>query len=357
MILYISSVDSRIKAGFYNAVKYRVLGLKELGYNVCAVNFNRSRDNISWCDVNISLSKFFNSKSIFKYFTELRLFYSILRLILIKKPSVIHVHWAYPVGYISVKLAKLFNIKVIMTVHGSDIHTHPIKNKNIYKKTKYALSNAHVVFFVSESLISEANNIFSLHGRNFRVSYNFYNDDILGLKYEVENNPNIIKVSYVGNFNKVKGVDRIYPIIESLIRKSDISVSLTLAGDGPLKLKVGNQLKSLNVDIITYGHLSSDSVYKLIKASDVIIMPSYKEGFGLIALESFLLEKPCIAFNIDGLNAVYKFNKDLQVSSIEEFSDKIIQCKKNSPIDVSSWKYKKRYSMKKIIKEEAYYYE
>ncbi|WIE03924.1 glycosyltransferase [Vibrio fluvialis] len=357
MILYVSMVDSSVKSGLYNAVKYRVIGLKKSNNKVYSINFNRTNASISWVDSNKFLPKVLNSKLPFRYLTEIMMFVTLYQLIKKKKPLVIHVHWAYPIGYVCVMLGLLLGIKVILTVHGSDIHTHPLKNKYIYNRTRFALKNASKVFFVGDALLSEAKEIFSLNSDSFHVSYNFYHEDILKFRSKYIGNDRVLNVSYIGNFNQVKGVDRIYEIMKEVIKKIDIPINLSLAGDGPLRDRVIRDLSGLNLNLYILGHISRESVYRLINRSDVLIMPSYKEGFGILALESFLLETPCVSFQIDGLESVYKYNKQLQAKSSKDFANAIIWCKENAPVDVNSKEYEDYFSLNRILNNEieSYY--
>jgi glycosyltransferase involved in cell wall biosynthesis len=74
----------------------------------------------------------------FKHVWEKRLL-KFLKSIIEEKPDLIHAHWVYPNGFLAVKLGEILHIPVVVTAHGSDIHTNPHKNKRILNQTIFSL--------------------------------------------------------------------------------------------------------------------------------------------------------------------------------------------------------------------------
>jgi len=91
--------------------------------------------------------------------------------------------------------------------------------------------------------------------------------------------------------------------------------------------------------------------------SDIVLLPSRDEGFGIVALEAFSLKTPCIAFNIPGLHEVFKGNEQLLVEegSIENFATKTIDVI-NGKVDVNFDRYITDYDISSTIAKEITQY-
>lgn len=98
-----------------------------------------------------------------------------------------------------------------------------------------------------------------------------------------------------------KTLVKAYSLIEPSLRKN---VYLFFAGDGPLKKEVEELVEELGVSCYIIFLGIREDIPELIKTSDICVLSSVWEGFGLAALECMAANKPVIASNVDGLSSV-----------------------------------------------------
>lgn len=358
-VLYVSSVNSSIKAGYYHAVVDRVKGLKSQGINITSVNFNRENFKSDDFDYDIFFPRVFNSRYAMAYITELFILFRLFVICRRHEFDLIHVHWAYPIGYAVSIISRLKKIPFVLTCHGSDIHTHPRKNNLVMRRTDSTLRAAAGVFFVSQGLKQEAINLFDgLDNKRLTVSYNGVDVSEQGSHIKSKSSKSERKVLYIGNLNRTKGSDRLPGIIEGIAAGYRGDVKFIIYGDGELynSLKLDQTLIRNNVHF--RGRVSRLEIEKGISRADLVIVPSRKEGFGLVALESFLLGTPCIAYNIDGLREVFKYNLNYLANDKNEFISLSVSVLNNDKerICLSQKKYIIEFSMDSILKKEIIEY-
>jgi glycosyltransferase involved in cell wall biosynthesis len=99
-----------------------------------------------------------------------------------------------------------------------------------------------------------------------------------------------------------KGIDL---AIEAL-RSTDADVRLVIAGDGEERTALTEQAKAAGLsDRITFtGWVSPEQIHQLVATASIVLVPSRKEGFGLVALEAALMARPVIATRVGGLPEV-----------------------------------------------------
>ncbi|MGB3385330.1 MAG: glycosyltransferase [Marinomonas sp.] len=355
-VLYLSSYNTKNKAGYYYAVTDRVVELRKQKINVYNVNFDRgcsAKKDVS--DINLAFPKFLNSRFPFFYLSEAYLFICVLFFCKKRHFDVIHVHWAYPIGYIGCVVARYLNIPIVLSCHGSDIHTHPKKSRYIYRKTMFALQYANKVLCVSYSLKEKLKELFpEIKDNKILVSYN-------GLKTKNPVAPinidNRKLITYVGNLNYTKGADRLVKIVSLLTDKYKGKLRVNIIGDGPLKKELESEMAKLNVDVTFYGQLDREQVHSFIKFSNLIVMPSRREGFGLVALESFIYNTPCVAFDIPGLREVFKYNKLLLADSVKSYVKLCESILSGSNLELNSKKYKIDFRIDFVVNKELKVYE
>ncbi|EMK3322735.1 glycosyltransferase [Vibrio vulnificus] len=359
-VLYVSSFDESHKAGYYNAVMDRIKVLRrKRELDIVSLNFSKGRfsDNI---DLNVHIPFFLCSKPVLRVMTELYLLLWVLYFSIRFKSEVIHVHWAYPIGYAATVAGKIAKIPVVVTCHGSDIHTNPNAYKFIRSRTNACLKNAHSIMVVGHSLKNILIENFSIPSSKIFVTPNG-----LDLKYykpqavSPKSSKDKVVVGFVGNLNTTKGADLLPSIYEKLTELIDSKVKLVVVGDGPLKAELTRIFEGEEVKFL--GHIARQKVVDVIRECDLIVMPSRKEGFGIIALESFLLGTPCIAFKIPDLKDVFLHNLDLLVDSknndVNMFAYKCASVIRNLDFDLSQEKYIDEFSLESLIdlEVEKYY--
>ena len=242
--------------------------------------------------------------------------------------EVLHVHYAIPHAYAAYMAKKMLqekgiDIKVVTTLHGTDITlvgSHPTYKTAV----EFSINNSDVVTAVSNSLKNDTLRLFKIT-KDIQVVYNFI--DIQ--KYERENQHECKRVAlaepteriltHVSNFRPVKRTEDVIKIF-NLVQK-EIPSKLLMVGDGPDRIKTEQLVKQLGISdkVIFLGN--SNEVTKILCYSDVFLLSSSTESFGLAALEAMAAETAIISTNTGGLPEVNIHNKTGFLSNLGDVED------------------------------------
>lgn len=219
--------------------------------------------------------------------------------------DVLHVHYAIPHA-ISAHLAQEMlsgAVKVVTTLHGTDI-TLVGNDPSLHKITAYAIEQADAVTAVSNWLREETVKEFS-PGIPIAVIPNFINTNEYhpgldkhwaGSKHCDQTNPSLVHVS---NFRPVKRAPDAVDVFSRVLQNVD--ASLVMVGDGPDLHRAVNRAKELGVmDKISFLGNREDIAH-ILAASDILLMPSESESFGLAALEAMACGCTVAASRIGGV--------------------------------------------------------
>ena len=224
--------------------------------------------------------------------------------------DILHVHYAIPhasVAYMAKKI--LLNegiyIPVVTTLHGTDI-TLVGKDPAYAPTVTFAMNKSDGLTAVSESLKQDTLNFFEVK-KEIKVIPNFVDFDRFKKTnkdhFKMAIAPNKEKIiTHVSNFRKVKRVADVIRIFDKIVKK--LPAKLLLVGDGPERQNLEYLCRELKLcDHITFLG-KQDAVEELLAISDLFIMPSSSESFGLSALEAMACEVPVISSNAGGLAEV-----------------------------------------------------
>ena len=241
----------------------------------------------------------------------------------IKKFDLISVHWGYPHGRLGYWINKLYKKLYIVTYHGSDIHTMPIKNKHIAFKLMKVMNNAYKNIFVSNNLYllatklgyNKDNYIISKNGVNISDFYRIDDKEIYTLRQNIGIKNNV--VGFVGNLDYVKRADKLVEIFKEIKnRKAD--TDFIIVGDGKLLSSIQKQAKDSNLNIYFTGKLEKNEVRDFLSVMDIMVLPSRNEGFGCVVLEANACGTKVIASDVGGISEAIG-DKSLLVEEGEDF--------------------------------------
>lgn len=223
--------------------------------------------------------------------------------------EILHVHYAIPHAYAACMARQMLadegiKVKVVTTLHGTDINL--IGNQPSYKTAvTYSIKNSDAITAVSKNLKKETLSFFNIN-RHIEVIYNFINTKYNFIKRDC-NKTLITKsdekiITHISNFRPVKRVQDVLAIFEHIRQK--IPAKLLLVGEGPLMEKVREHAKKIGIykHIIFFGN--TDEMAKILCCSDLFLLPSEAESFGLVALEAMAAGTPVISTNVGGLPEV-----------------------------------------------------
>ncbi len=244
-----------------------------------------------------------------------------------EKLDLLHVHYAIPhasSAYLAKKILAKENISLpfITTLHGTDI-TLVGKDKSYEPVVTFAINESDGVTAVSESLKKDTYAYFKITNE-IEVIPNFV-DLARFVKQPKEHFRKAIAadneklVIHTSNFRKVKRVQDVVKVFQK-IREKIIS-KLLLVGDGPERANIEQLCRELNIynEVRFLG--KQDPIEELLSVSDLFILPSETESFGLAALEAMACQVPVISTNTGGLPEVNVHGVTGFMSNVGDIND------------------------------------
>lgn len=230
-----------------------------------------------------------------------------------EKLDILHVHYAMPHAICAIMAREIaeHDVKIVTTLHGTDITVLGVDN-SFKKMIKYGIEQSDAVTAVSNSLSMQTKEM--LHtSKDISVIYNFINEkdyhkkDNQALKKQFGIADDEKVVIHISNFRKVKNVHHIVHTFQRINNKLDSK--LLLVGDGPEYSDTVQLVKELNLeeDVLFLG--KQNNISELLSISDLMLLMSEKESFGLVLLEANACEVPCIGTNVGGIPEVIVHDK------------------------------------------------
>ncbi len=255
--------------------------------------------------------------------------------------DIFHVHYAVPhasAAYMAQQIlrSKGYDIPFITTLHGTDI-TIVGKDATNEPAVTFSINESNGVTAVSEDLKNDTCNHFDIN-RPIEVIPNFI--DLNRFKKQPKEHfkkaicPNGEKlVVHTSNFRRVKRVEDVLDIFCEL--RKVIPSKLLLIGDGPERQRIQDKAREICTEDIRFlGKL--DAVEEVLSVSDLFLIASEKESFGLAALEAMACEVPVVSSNAGGLPELNKEGASgfvCEVGDIEGMVEKAIQILDNANLE------------------------
>lgn len=227
-----------------------------------------------------------------------------------EKLDILHVHYAMPHAICAIlarDIAK-HDVKIVTTLHGTDITVLGI-DQSFKKMIKHGIEQSDSVTAVSQSLVKQTKDMLGI-SKNIDVVYNFVNENeykkkeipSLRKEYGISNNEKVL--IHISNFRKVK---RIQDVIHTFAKiRQKIDTKLLLVGDGPEYSNACQLVDSLELQDHVLFLGKQKNISELLSISDLKLLLSEKESFGLVLLEAMACEIPCIGTMAGGVPEVIK---------------------------------------------------
>ena len=253
---------------------------------------------------------------------ELNLTSKLVDVALHEKLNILHVHYAIPHASAAVNAQQILltygiNLPIVTTLHGTDI-TLLGKDKSFKPVIEYAINKSNAVTVVSESLKKETLKYFNV-SKEINTISNFIEIDLynkksdLKLKNTFVNNEEYL-ITHISNFRKVKRVCDVIRIFQKV--NSKIPSKLLMIGDGPDRIKAEILSRDLGIEDKVRFLGKINITHNILACSDVFILPSESESFGLVALEAMASRNAIVSTNNGGIS-------ELNIDKVTGFLSKV----------------------------------
>lgn len=259
---------------------------------------------------------------------ELALSSKLVDMVKLHKIDVLHVHYAIPHAYAGYMAKQMLAeegiyLPMITTLHGTDITL--VGNHPFYKPAvTFSINNSDYVTSVSESLRDATYRLFDIK-KEIQVIPNFIeiNSEEKETKTPCQRaliaatNEKII--THISNFRKVKRIDDVIKIFFEI--QKEIPSKLMMVGEGPEKEMAETLCADLGIlnKVIFFGN--SNEIEQILCLTDLFLLPSETESFGLAALEAMACSVPVISSNSGGLPEVNKDGITGYLSNVGDIND------------------------------------
>jgi N-acetyl-alpha-D-glucosaminyl L-malate synthase BshA len=250
-----------------------------------------------------------------------------------EKLDLLHVHYAIPHATIAFIVKKILetqgiHIPVVTTLHGTDI-TLVGADPSFAPVVEFSINQSDGVTAVSEHLKQDTLSKFKIK-KEIKVIYNFIDFERFR-KIDKEHFKKALApdgekiITHTSNFRKVKRVDDVIHIFCEIRKK--VPSKLLLIGDGPERQQLEELCRKMDIcdDVRFLG--KQDAVEELLAISDLFLIPSENESFGLAALEAMACQVPVISSDAGGLPELNIHNRSgyvLPVGDIRGMADHAI---------------------------------
>lgn len=226
----------------------------------------------------------------------------------------VHAHRLYPPGLTGVLVARVAHLPVVVTAHGSDLHTWAMKGHRVIRHwTRRVLGSADRVVTVSRELYAIARDL-GVEESRLRYVPNGVEVEAFESGETAKARPSFDLpadgrvIVCIGALLPVKGHA---VLIGALGRLRDREVRLVIAGDGPLRSRLEAQVRAEGlqervrfINAVPYGRIPD-----LVAAADLVALPSWNEGMPLTALEALAAGKPLVGSAVGGTREIVEHGR------------------------------------------------
>ncbi|PRD47414.1 N-acetyl-alpha-D-glucosaminyl L-malate synthase BshA [Sphingobacterium haloxyli] len=287
-----------------------------------------------------------------------------------EKLDLLHVHYAIPhasVAYLAKQILASYGIHVpvVTTLHGTDI-TLVGKDKSFNPVVTFSINHSDGVTTVSENLREQTLESFEIT-RDVRVIPNFidfsrfHNKKREHFKRAIAPEDERI-IIHTSNFRKVKNTQDVIRIFHKI--NEVIPSKLLMVGDGPERRNTEELARQLDVSQNVRFLGKQDAIEEILSVSDLFLMPSSSESFGLAALEAMACHVPVVSSNTGGLpelniNGVSGFLSDIgDIDGMAKHAIHILEdCDRLQVFKDAAFARAKEFDLSRILPLYESYYE
>ncbi|MDA7558357.1 N-acetyl-alpha-D-glucosaminyl L-malate synthase BshA [Flavobacteriaceae bacterium] len=260
---------------------------------------------------------------------ELALSSKLVDMVKLHEIDVLHVHYAIPHAYAAYMAKKMLHeegikLPIVTTLHGTDITlvgSHPFYKPAV----AFSINKSDAVTSVSQSLKDDTIRLFDITNEiqvvpNF-IDFSKYSDEFKDCQREMMASDNEKIITHISNFRPVK---RIKDVINTFFHiQKEIPSKLMMVGEGPEKESAELLCEKLGIEdkVLFFG--KSHEIDKILCFSDLFLLPSETESFGLAALEAMASGVPVISSNSGGIPEVNKHGVSGYLSAVGDTKEMV----------------------------------
>ncbi len=224
--------------------------------------------------------------------------------------ELLHVHYAIPHAYAGYMAKQILaedgiDLPMVTTLHGTDITL--VGNHPFYKPAvTFSINNSDIVTSVSQSLKDDTLRLFDIKVPiqvvpNF-IDLSTHKSEFTDCQRDLMASEDELIITHISNMRPVKRIQDVIHIFEAIQR--EIPAKLIMVGEGPEREYAEHRAREIGIaDRVSFVG-NSNEIDKILCFSDLFLLPSEKESFGLSALEAMASGVPVISSNTGGLAEV-----------------------------------------------------
>jgi len=288
------------------------------------VRLGSFQPNIFYHEVNVSEYPLFDYPPY-----ELVLASRLVDVVRNEKLDLLHVHYAIPHASAANTAKEILKeeglyIPVVTTLHGTDI-TLLGKDASFEPVISFAINRSDAVTTVSHSLKNDTYKLFGVD-KDIEVVPNFVCFENLVKTPHLEYRENFARkdekvITHISNFREVKRIDDILHVFAAVVKT--IPSKLLFVGDGPERIKMEQLVRDLEIceHVFFLGKLKNP--LEALAITDLFMLLSTNESFGLSALEAMALGVPIITTNSGGLPEVNRHGVTGMMAAVGDIDEHI----------------------------------
>lgn len=285
--------------------------LSKRGHEIHFITYNQPvrlellNNNVHYHEVNVPEYPLFHYQPY-----ELALSSKLVDMVKLHRIELLHVHYAIPHAYAAYMAKKMLeengiHLPIVTTLHGTDITlvgSHPFYKPAV----TFSINQSDAVTTVSQSLKDDTLRLFDIK-KDINVVPNFidldkYNHTFTDCQRGMMAKDKEKIITHISNLRKVKRVKDVITVFYNI--QKHMPAKLMLVGEGPERENIEWQCTQLGIldKVIFFG--KSNEIEKILCFSDLFLLPSETESFGLAALEAMASRVPVISTNTGGIPEV-----------------------------------------------------
>ncbi|MBB3122992.1 N-acetyl-alpha-D-glucosaminyl L-malate synthase BshA [Mesoflavibacter sabulilitoris] len=310
------------------------LELSKRGHQIHFITYNQPvrlellGNNVHFHEVNVPEYPLFHYQPY-----ELALSSKLVDMVKLHKIEVLHVHYAIPHAYAAYMAQKMLleegiYVPIVTTLHGTDITL--VGNHPFYKPAvTFSINKSDAVTTVSQSLKEDTLRLFNIK-KEINVVANFidisrFNHDFTDCQRAMMATEDEKIITHISNMREVKRIPDVINVFYNI--QKEMPAKLMMVGEGPEREPAERLCEELGIadKVVFFGN--SNEIDRILCFSDLFLLPSKTESFGLSALEAMASGVPVISSNTGGIPEVNKegFSGFLsEVGDVEDMSKNAI---------------------------------